>query len=199
MRITKGVLLLLLAAFVGVALASIHDEDWGAFWKVKNLCGPIGAAIAGSLHVLFGPVLSWFWPFFIVFLAVLVFRQIEARSQIRRIICSVILLVIISAIVSAFGGESAGGRVGVKALSFLRLISGHIGSGLILVAALLVVSFLLLPGAVKARSKHPILYDTYLGQTVTVYFPRLWKELVHGHRGHVFVSRCADQADASRS
>jgi len=150
MRITKGVLLLLLAAFVGVALASIHDEDWGAFWKVKNLCGPIGAAIAGSLHVLFGPVLSWFWPFFIVFLAVLVFRQIEARSQMRRIICSVILLVIISAIVGVFGGESAGGRVGVKALSFLRLIVGDIGSGLILVAALLVVSFLLLPGAVES-------------------------------------------------
>jgi S-DNA-T family DNA segregation ATPase FtsK/SpoIIIE len=149
-RITKGILLLLLAAFIGVALASIHDEDWGTFWKVKNLCGPIGAAIAGSLRVLFGPVLSWFWPLFIVFFAILVIREIEARSQMRRIICSVLLLVIISAVVSAFGGEGAAGRVGVKTLSFLRLVSGRIGSGLVLIAAFLVVSLLILPGAIES-------------------------------------------------
>jgi len=150
MRITKGVLLLLLAAFIGVALASIHDEDWGAFWKVRNLCGPIGAVIAGTLHFLFGPVLSWFWPLFIVYLAVLVFRDIEARSEMRRMICFIALLVIVSAIVGAFGGEPAAGRVGVKTLGFLRLIAGRIGSGLILVAALLFTAFLLVPGAVEA-------------------------------------------------
>jgi S-DNA-T family DNA segregation ATPase FtsK/SpoIIIE len=150
MRITKGVLLLLLAAFVGVSLASIHDEDWGAFWKVKNLCGPIGAVIAGTLHFLFGPVLSWFWPLFIAFLAVLILREIEVWSQLRRTICAIVLLVVVSAIVGAFGGEPAAGRVGIKTLGFLRLISGRIGSGLILAAALLFVSFLLLPGAVDA-------------------------------------------------
>ena len=81
MRITKGVLLLILAAFVGVALASIHDEDWGVFWHTKNLCGPIGAHIAGALHHLFGPVFSWFWPLFIVFFAVLLFKRSPRASE----------------------------------------------------------------------------------------------------------------------
>ncbi|MGD1048976.1 MAG: DNA translocase FtsK 4TM domain-containing protein, partial [Candidatus Krumholzibacteriaceae bacterium] len=150
MRITKAVLLLMLAAFVGVALASIHDEDWGVFWHTKNLCGPIGAHIAGALHYLFGPAFSWFWPLFIVFFAVLLFKDIEARSQMRRVICAMLLLVVVSAIGAGLGGSGAGGFVGVKTLGFLRLIAGRIGSGLILAAALLVVSFLLLPGAVES-------------------------------------------------
>ena len=150
MRITKGVLLLILAAFVGVALASIHDEDWGVFWHTKNLCGPIGAHVAGALDYLFGPVFSWFWPLFIVFFAVLLFREIEARTQTRRIVCALALLVVVSAIAAGFGGAGAGGYVGVKTLNLLRLVSGRIGSGLILAAAFLVVSFLLLPGAVES-------------------------------------------------
>ena len=150
MRITKGVLLLILAAFVGVALASIHDEDWGVFWHTKNLCGPIGAHIAGALHHLFGPVFSWFWPLFIVFFAVLLFKDIEARSQMRRVICACLFLVVVSAIAAGFGGSGSGGYVGVKTLGFLRLVSGRIGSGLILAAAFLVVSFLLLPGTVES-------------------------------------------------
>ncbi|MDD4856552.1 MAG: DNA translocase FtsK 4TM domain-containing protein [Candidatus Krumholzibacteria bacterium] len=150
MRITKGLLLLLFAAFIGVALGSIHAEDWGAFWHVQNLCGPIGAHVAGALRLLFGPALSWFWPLFILFFAVLVFRKMEAARQLRRIICSLLLLVVVSAIAAVFGGEGAGGLAGLKTLGFLRLISGRIGSGLILVAALLVVSFLLLPGALES-------------------------------------------------
>jgi S-DNA-T family DNA segregation ATPase FtsK/SpoIIIE len=150
MRITKGVLLVILAAFIGVALASIHDEDWGVFWHTKNLCGPIGAHIAGALHYLFGPVFAWFWPLFIVFLAVLVFRDIEARSQLRRIVCSFVFLIVVSAIAAGLGGTGAGGRVGIKTLEFLRLVSGRIGSALILIALFLVVTFLMLPGAFES-------------------------------------------------
>jgi S-DNA-T family DNA segregation ATPase FtsK/SpoIIIE len=150
MRITKAVLLLLLAAFLGVALASVHEEDWGSFWRVKNLCGPIGAVIAGSLRYVFGTVLAWFWPLFVAFFAVLVFMDIEARSQLRRIVSVLALLVIVLAAAAGFGGARAGGIAGVKTLALLKLLAGRIGSWLVLAAALIVVVFLLWPGAVEA-------------------------------------------------
>jgi S-DNA-T family DNA segregation ATPase FtsK/SpoIIIE len=150
MRITKGVLLVILAAFLGVALGSYHEEDWGSFWRVQNLCGPIGAAIAGSVRILFGPAFSWFWPLFIGFFAVLSFKEIDARTHLRRISCAIALLIVVSAITAIFGGAGAAGLVGLKTLNALRVISGRIGSSLILAAAFLIVSFLLFPGAVES-------------------------------------------------
>jgi S-DNA-T family DNA segregation ATPase FtsK/SpoIIIE len=150
MRITKGVLFLILAAFLGVALASYHEEDWGSFWRVRNLCGPIGAAIAGVIRLLFGPVLSWFWPLFILWVAILVFRDTAVRGSIRRIICAISLVVIVSAIAAIFGGVAASGVVGLKTLGLLRLVAGRVGSGFILAACFVVVSFLLFPGAVES-------------------------------------------------
>jgi S-DNA-T family DNA segregation ATPase FtsK/SpoIIIE len=135
---------------MAVALASHHEEDWGAFWRVKNLCGPAGAVIAGSLRLLFGPVFSWFWPLLVGFFAVLVFRDIDARSQMRRIVCSISLLVVASGIAALFGGNGAGGLAGVKTLAFLRLLAGRVGSVFVLLAVFLFVSFLLFPGSVEA-------------------------------------------------
>jgi S-DNA-T family DNA segregation ATPase FtsK/SpoIIIE len=157
MRITKGVLLVILAVFLGVALASYQKEDvtapwddWGAFWQAKNLCGPIGAGVAGSLHYLFGPALSWFWPLFVVLFALLAFKNLEARRHVRRIACPLALLVVIAGIAAVFGGRGAAGLTGVKTLGFLRLVSGRVGSALILASLFLVLSFLLFPGAVEA-------------------------------------------------
>lgn len=150
MRITKGILLIILCAFVGVALASHHEEDWGAFWRVKNLCGPAGAAIAGALRQLFGPALAWFWPLFIGFFAVLVFREMEIRSQLRRIVCSLLLLATAAGVAALFDGRDAGGLVGAKTLSVLRLLAGRVGSVFILAAAALFLAFLLFPGSVEA-------------------------------------------------
>jgi S-DNA-T family DNA segregation ATPase FtsK/SpoIIIE len=157
MRITKGVLLVILAVFLGVALASHQKEDvsapwddWGAFWQAKNLCGPIGAGVAGSLHFLFGPALSWFWPLFVGLFALLAFKDIEARRHVRRIVCSIALFVVLAGIVAVFGGRGAAGLAGVKTLGFLRLLSGRVGSVLILTALFLILSFLLFPGAVEA-------------------------------------------------
>jgi S-DNA-T family DNA segregation ATPase FtsK/SpoIIIE len=157
MRITKGVLLVILAVFLGVALASHQKEDvsapwddWGAFWQAKNLCGPIGAGVAGSLHFLFGPALSWLWPLFVGLFALLAFKDIEARRHVRRIVCSIALFVVLAGIVAVFGGRGAAGLAGVKTLGFLRLLSGRVGSVLILTALFLILSFLLFPGAVEA-------------------------------------------------
>jgi S-DNA-T family DNA segregation ATPase FtsK/SpoIIIE len=157
MRITKGVLLVILAVFLGVALASHQRgdvtafwDDWGAFWQARNLCGPIGAGVAGSLHYFFGPALSWFWPLFVVLFALMAFKDVEARKHLRRIACSLALLVVIAGITAVFGSRGAAGLAGVKTLDFLRLVSGRVGSVLILAALFLVFSFLLFPGAVEA-------------------------------------------------
>ncbi len=170
MRITKGVLFVIFAVFLGVALASYQKEDvtapwddWGAFWQAKNLCGPIGAGVAGSLHYLFGPALSWFWPFFVVLFALLAFKDIEARRHLRRIVFSLALFVVLAGIMAVFGGRGAAGLTGAKTLGFLKLVSGRVGSVLILAALLLVFSFLLFPGAV----------ETLLSKIKDIRLPRL--------------------------
>jgi DNA segregation ATPase FtsK/SpoIIIE, S-DNA-T family len=170
MRITKGVLFVIFAVFLGVALASYQKEDvtapwddWGAFWQAKNLCGPIGAGGAGSLHYLFGPALSWFWPFFVLAFALLAFKDIEARKHVRRVVCSLALFVVLAGITAVFGGRGAAGLTGAKTLGFLRLVSGRVGSVLILAALLLVFSFLLFPGAV----------ETLLSKIKDIRLPRL--------------------------
>ncbi len=170
MRITKGVLFVIFAVFLGVALASYQKEDvtapwddWGAFWQAKNLCGPIGAGVAGSLHYLFGPGLAWFWPLFVVLFALLAFKDIEARRHLRRIVCSLALFVVLAGITTVFGGRGAAGLTGAKTLGFLRLVSGRVGSVLILAALLLVFSFLLFPGAV----------ETLLSKIKDIRLPRL--------------------------
>jgi S-DNA-T family DNA segregation ATPase FtsK/SpoIIIE len=160
MRITRGVLLVILALFIGVALGSYHEEV--SYWQAKNLCGPAGAVIAWFLRMLFGPVLSWFWPLFIMFFAVLAFQDVEARAELRRIICLPVLLIVVAAVTALFGGSKAGGFAGLKTLGFLKLISGRIGSALILVAALIIVSFILVPHAV----------ESLLGQLRRIRFPR---------------------------
>ncbi|MCK4237253.1 MAG: DNA translocase FtsK 4TM domain-containing protein, partial [Candidatus Krumholzibacteria bacterium] len=59
-KIAKGILLLTVAVFIVVALASFDRRDLGSFWKANNLCGPVGAVIAVSLRFILGPVFSWF-------------------------------------------------------------------------------------------------------------------------------------------
>jgi len=162
MRITRGVLLVILALFIGTAIASHHDEV--SYWQARNLCGPAGAGIDWFLRMLCGPALCWFWPLFILFFAVLSFRDIEVRSQLRRIICSLFLLVILAAIVTIVAGErSWGGQVGLRTLHFLKLVSGRMGSIFVLMAALLVVCFLMVPHAV----------ESLLGRFQRIRLPRL--------------------------
>jgi S-DNA-T family DNA segregation ATPase FtsK/SpoIIIE len=163
MRHTAGVLLVILAAFIGVTLASYHEEDlgafyqvtglhtlWGALHQVRNLGGFVGAAIAGGLRFLSGPVLAWFWPLFILFFAALKFKDIEVRGQLGRATWILVLFVIVQAIAALFDGAAAGGFVGVKTLGFLKLLTGRVGSVFVLIGAFLIVSFILVPHAVES-------------------------------------------------
>lgn len=143
MRITKGILVILLAAFLGVALASRSDRDWGEFWRAKNLCGPIGALIAGSLDALFGHIFSWFWPLLLVFLGVMILRGVELREQLKKVLYATALVAAAAAFYSLLGGSGSGGIVGDKVLSLARLLAGRIGSVLVLIAAIVILSFAL--------------------------------------------------------
>jgi DNA segregation ATPase FtsK/SpoIIIE, S-DNA-T family len=176
MRNTAGVLLVILAVFIGITLASFHEEDllafyqvtglhtlWAVLHQVRNLGGFVGAAIAGGLRFLSGPAFSWFWPLFIVFFAVLKFKDIDTRSQLGRTAWILVLFVIVQAIAAVFGGSAAGGFVGLKTLGFLKLLAGRVGSVFVLVGALIIVSFMLVPHAV----------ESLLGQFRKVRLPKL--------------------------
>jgi len=149
-RITVGILLVTLSVFIGVALASYDQRDWGSFWRVRNLCGPIGSLLAGFLRLVFGTTFSWFWPLFLFYWALETFRGMNLRDEGRRITVLFVLLWSLVAIVAAWGAGEAGGVIGQRTIGFLELISGRIGSILILVAVLLLTALILLFGSLKA-------------------------------------------------
>ncbi len=147
--ITKGIVLLLSSIFIGVALVSFDPRDWGSFWKVRNLCGPVGAFLAGSLQTVFGLFLSWYFPLLLGFWGVQSLRGASWKAGGKRLI-SVFLLVWVATVLGVIGGaEQAGGEVGVRTTQFLGLVLGRIGSILVLVGALIVIASLLFFGSVK--------------------------------------------------
>ena len=148
-NISIGVMLLLLALFTAVALYSFEEEDWGRFWGVANLCGPVGAAFAGSLRYLFGPVFSWFWPALFLYRASLVVRGRSIKENWTRVTsCFVMLWALFSLIGTAAGG-GWGGNLTRVTTDRLELVTGRIGSVLILVAILLLTSIILFFGSMK--------------------------------------------------
>ena len=66
--IYKGILLVIFAVFTAFAMASFDKSEWGLFWGVdKNMCGPAGVYLGGSLHRLFGAIFSWGVPVFFAY------------------------------------------------------------------------------------------------------------------------------------
>ncbi|MCK4350255.1 MAG: DNA translocase FtsK 4TM domain-containing protein, partial [Candidatus Krumholzibacteria bacterium] len=148
-NISIGVMLSLFALFTAVALYSFEEGDWGRFWGVANLCGPIGAALAGSLRYIFGTVFSWFWPALLLYWASLVVRGRSIKENWPRVTsCFVMLCALFSLIRTAAGGEW-GGNVMRVTTDLLELVTGRIGSVLILVAILLLTSIILFFGSIK--------------------------------------------------
>ncbi|HUV36170.1 MAG TPA: DNA translocase FtsK [Patescibacteria group bacterium] len=147
--ITKGIVLLLSSIFIGVALVSFDPRDWGSFWKVRNLCGPAGAVLAGSLRSVFGWILSWYFPFLLGYWGIQSFRGASMKAGGRRLINLFLLVWIIAALAALGDAEQAGGMVGVRTARFLGLVLGRIGSILVLAGILIVIALLLFFGSVK--------------------------------------------------
>ncbi len=148
-KISIGVMLALLALFTAVALYSYEERDWGRFWGVANLCGPIGAVFAGSLRYLFGSAFSWFWPALLLYWAFLVMRGRSISENWPRVLsCFVMLWALFSLVRIAAGGEW-GGSLARVTTDLLELVTGRIGSVLVLLAILLLTSIVLFFGSMR--------------------------------------------------
>lgn len=147
-RIARGIILVISTLFIAVALASFDPDDWGSFWKVSNLCGPIGAVLGGAFCFAFGPVFSWVLPLFLGYWAVASFRGVGLREDRRWVICTLVLVWICTALVSIAG--VGGGWFGFKTAQVLELVFGRIGSVLILIGMLCITAFILFFGSVAA-------------------------------------------------
>lgn len=147
--ITKGIVSLLSSVFIGVALVSFDPRDWGSFWRVRNLCGPVGAVLSGSLRFVFGSLLSWFFPFLLGCWGVQSFRGSSLKKGGKRLISLFLLLWIVSVFIVIGGSGEAGGMIGARTARFLGLVLGRIGSILVLAGAFVVITLLLFFGSVK--------------------------------------------------
>ena len=149
-KISIGIVLLILALFAAFALASYDRQDWGKFWDVRNLCGPIGALLAGSLRYLLGTLLSWFLPLFLLYWSLLVLRGATLGKERKRFLSSFVLFWAFFSLVRVGGYEDAGGALCRITSETLGLIAGRIGSILILAAVVVLTSILLFFGSVHA-------------------------------------------------
>ena len=149
-NIARGIVLIIAALFIALALASFEPGDWGSFWKVSNLCGPIGAVLAGAIRFVLGPVFSWVFPVFLGYWGVASLRGVALREDRRRMLSTLALAWICSALVSLAGADSGGGWIGSKTAQALELVFGRIGSVLILIGLLVVTAFILFFGSVAA-------------------------------------------------
>jgi S-DNA-T family DNA segregation ATPase FtsK/SpoIIIE len=149
-KISIGIVLLILALFTAFALASYDSEDWGKFWAVENLCGPIGALLAGSLRFLLGPALSWFLPAFLLYWSLSVMRGASIGKARKRLLSSFVLLWAFFSLVRIGGYEDAGGALGGITTETFGLVAGRIGSILLLAAVVVLTSILLFFGSVHA-------------------------------------------------
>jgi S-DNA-T family DNA segregation ATPase FtsK/SpoIIIE len=149
-KISMGVVLLILALFTAFALISYRREDWGRFWNVDNLCGPIGALLAGSLRFLLGSALSWFLPAFLFYWSITVVRGASLGRERKRLISAFVLLWAFFSLAGMAGYEDAGGALGGITTETLGLVAGRIGSILVLTAVVVLTSILLFFGSVHA-------------------------------------------------
>jgi S-DNA-T family DNA segregation ATPase FtsK/SpoIIIE len=152
-NISIGVMLALLALFTAVALYSHEEEDWGRFWGVANLCGPIGAVFAGSLRYLFGPLFAWFWPVVLIYWAALIMRGRSITENWPRVTSSFIMLWALFSLVRIAASGEWGGWLARVTTELLGLVAGRIGSVLVLVAIVLLTSIILFFGSMKGFVK----------------------------------------------
>ncbi len=148
-KITTGLLLITAAVFSGVALYSFDPRDWGSFLSARNLCGPLGAVLAGSLRWAAGGVVSWAVPIFLFFWGWVQVTRKDLRDYARLLVCSGLLAILVPAILSSLIDPEAGGLIGKKTFGFFELISGRIGSLIILFAASITICLLLVFGSFR--------------------------------------------------
>ncbi len=147
-----GIVLVAAALFIGVALYSWDARDWDDLLKARNLCGPIGAILAGVARNSTGPVISWIFPLFLLYWGWVSITGLRFRNDIRRLVCLGILSWIFAAVFSATWSVRAGGWLGLRTMEFLELLSGRTGSLIIIIASLVVTMTMMFFVSVKNLS-----------------------------------------------
>jgi len=136
-RLSKGIFFLILSVFIGVALASFDERDVGLFWHVRNLCGPVGSVLATFIVVSFGRYIGWFLPFTMALIAFFYFFNINLSTVKGKIFALLGLIWSLSAFLAIFSSDKdVCGVVGTKTISFLKLLTGGVGSILVVASAL---------------------------------------------------------------
>lgn len=149
--ISKGILLAVSAVFISFALVSYDNSEWGSFWEAENnLCGPAGVYAGGMLYRLFGPVVSWMVPAFLLFWSFLLFRKKTIGEYYSKIARVFIFIYFASAFAYSSGIEVAGGLLASWTADFAELFAGRIGSILILAGAFLLSGIVLFWGSLKS-------------------------------------------------
>ena len=148
----KGLLFLLIATVLGFSLLSYHPSD-KLFWDVtgslgaaQNLCGTIGAHLAGGIFLLLG--FSSFWLVVILLVAaVLSFKEHPLPSPIKSLIAVIALLASFSGILNLQLSETvsfrngnmiSGGIVGLHLAGPARSFLNQFGAYLFLVTIFII-------------------------------------------------------------
>ncbi|MBN2071357.1 MAG: DNA translocase FtsK [Candidatus Krumholzibacteriota bacterium] len=167
-KIATGLLLVSASVFIGVALYSYDFRDWGSFLGARNLCGPFGAFIAGFLRIAVGPVVSWIVPLFFLYWGWILLSGRKISAHAKHLVCVGILAVLVAALFSAFSDSDSGGFAGERVDAFLRLISGRIGSLIILVSATMLTLLVLLFGSIHGMIERIVELDIFGALTRSV-------------------------------
>jgi len=148
--IYKGILLVIFAVFTAFAMASFDKSEWGLFWGVdKNMCGPAGVYLGGSLRRLFGAIFSWGVPVFFVYWGYCSFRSRKLTDGNVKFLRTIVFLFVASSLCVWANIPQGGGILARWTVDLLEKLTGRVGSVLIMSAAFLLSVVLLFFGSVK--------------------------------------------------
>ncbi|MFO7914896.1 MAG: DNA translocase FtsK 4TM domain-containing protein [Candidatus Krumholzibacteriales bacterium] len=140
-KIAKGILLIISALFVGLALVSFDIREWGLFWEAEmNLCGPAGVYIGGVVFRGLGSVFGWMVPIFLLFMGIVYLRDEKLSKYYPALLRSFLFLFLASCLFYAGGFHTESGLLAGWTFEFLEMVTGTIGSWLVLAAAFIIAT-----------------------------------------------------------
>jgi len=148
-NIAVGLVLLIIAVFIGAALRSYNIDDTISM-NVKNTCGPVGHLLASGLRWVLGAHFSWAAPLILLYAGMVTISGRLLSERKRPVIIAGLLTLILTAIASWFDAPEEAGRLGTGVHSVLATLIGRTGSILVLSAALLVMLVTIFFGQIRA-------------------------------------------------
>ncbi len=148
-NIAVGLVLLIIAVFIGAALRSYNIDDTISM-NVKNTCGPVGHLLASGLRWVLGAHFSWVVPLILLYAGVVTISGRLLSERKRPVILAGLLTLILTAIASWFDAPEEAGMLGTGVHSVLATLIGRTGSILVLSAALLVTLVTIFFGQIRA-------------------------------------------------